>query len=142
MGMSTGSKGGVQSEINVTPLIDVCLVLLIIFMVVTPMLQKGTAVNLPQTADPDKHPDEGKTMVAIDDKKYLYIDTEKYFDDAKRFGAKLKEDKERNVALEVILKGDRSLTYGDVLGVMKICNEAGITGVALVTEKQHGLGGD
>src|SRR4051812_29180475 len=56
------SEPGVRGEINVTPLVDVCLVLLIIFMVVTPMLQKGIAVTLPQTADPAKMPESQKEV--------------------------------------------------------------------------------
>src|SRR6187549_2399389 len=55
-------KTALNSDINVTPLVDVCLVLLIIFMVVTPMLQKGVPVNLPVTEDPDKTPDTDKQL--------------------------------------------------------------------------------
>src|SRR6185503_11955960 len=68
------SKANMNSEINVTPLVDVCLVLLIIFMVVTPMLQKGVAVNLPVTADPEKTPDTDKQLqisVKADGSVYL-----------------------------------------------------------------------
>src|SRR5919202_5818360 len=56
------TKTGLNSDINVTPLVDVCLVLLIIFMVVTPMLQKGVPVNLPITEDPEKTPDTEKQL--------------------------------------------------------------------------------
>src|SRR3954470_20137324 len=56
------TKAAMNSEINVTPLVDVCLVLLIIFMVVTPMLQKGVPVNLPVTEDPEKTPDTDKQL--------------------------------------------------------------------------------
>src|SRR3989337_1521319 len=63
MGMGGGSsRDKLQSDINVTPLVDVCLVLLIIFMVVTPMLQKGVPVNLPVTNEPDKTPDTEKQL--------------------------------------------------------------------------------
>src|SRR6266849_9518674 len=55
-------KHGLTSDINVTPLVDVCLVLLIIFMVVTPMLQKGVPINLPVTEDPEKTPDTEKQL--------------------------------------------------------------------------------
>src|SRR6185369_9297780 len=67
-------KAGLNSEINVTPLVDVCLVLLIIFMVVTPLLQKGVAVNLPVTTDPEKTPDTEKQLqisVKADGSVYL-----------------------------------------------------------------------
>jgi len=56
------TKAGLNSDINVTPLVDVCLVLLIIFMVVTPMLQKGVPVNLPVTEEPEKTPDTDKQL--------------------------------------------------------------------------------
>src|SRR5713101_1993480 len=68
------SAAGLTSDINVTPLVDVCLVLLIIFMVVTPMLQKGVPVNLPVTTDPEKTPDTDKQLqisVKADGSVYL-----------------------------------------------------------------------
>lgn len=135
MGMGGGGKRGeVQSEINVTPLIDVCLVLLIIFMVVTPMLQKGAAVTLPQTESPDKQPETpNQVLVSVDKDKKLFIETDWFPDD--KFEAALIERKQRNPSIEILLKGDRTLVYGDVLKVMKACNEAGINNVALVTEK-------
>src|ERR1043165_5916945 len=67
-------KVGLNSDINVTPLVDVCLVLLIIFMVVTPMLQKGVPVNIPVTEDPEKTPDTEKQLqisVKADGSVYL-----------------------------------------------------------------------
>ena len=76
-----GSRGSLQSDINVTPLVDVCLVLLIIFMVVTPMLQKGMDVQLPTADDPDKKPENAK-------QKLISVKWEtppKYFIDTKWF---------------------------------------------------------
>jgi biopolymer transport protein ExbD len=135
MGMSSGGqRGKVHADINVTPLIDVCLVMLIIFMVVTPMLQKGAPVALPQTDNPDKKAEQpNQVLISVDRDKNLWIDTDRYPEDA--FKAEMKDRKERNAGLEVLLKGDRTLTYGDVLKLMRICNEVEITGVSLVTEK-------
>ncbi len=137
MGMGGGGKrGSVQSEINVTPLIDVCLVLLIIFMVVTPMLQKGAAVTLPQTESPEKKPERpGQVLVSIDKDKKIFIETDWFPDE--RFKDAIKERQERNAGIEILLKGDRTLNYGDVLKVMKACNEANINSVALITEKSQ-----
>lgn len=135
MGMGGGGKRGqVQSEINVTPLIDVCLVLLIIFMVVTPMLQKGAAVTLPQTESPEKKAEKpGQVLVSIDRDKKVFIDTDWFPED--KFMAAMKERQERTPGIEILLKGDRSLEYGDVLKLMRSLNEAGIGNVALITEK-------
>jgi len=63
MGMALGGGDDVKSDINVTPLVDVVLVLLIIFMVVTPMLQKGVSVKLPVTTNPDKKPDNPNQVI-------------------------------------------------------------------------------
>ena len=141
MGMGGGGKKGqVQSDINVTPLIDVCLVLLIIFMVVTPMLQKGMAVTLPQTDMPDKKADsDSQVMISIDKDKNIFIKTDLIPED--KFVAAVREQQERFPGLEILLKGDRSLSYGDILKIMKTCNEAGITNVALVTEKTQKAAG-
>src|SRR6188474_827666 len=74
MSMSTGSQGGVKAEINVTPLIDVVLVLLIIFMVITPMLTKGRPVALPEGHDPAKKPDDSKDVIlSIDKDENLFL---------------------------------------------------------------------
>src|SRR5687768_18610050 len=68
------SKGALTSDINVTPLVDVCLVLLIIFMVVTPMLQKGVPVNLPVTEAPEKTPDSEKQLqISVKDDGSVYV---------------------------------------------------------------------
>ena len=77
MGMEQyGGRQSMKSDINVTPLVDVCLVLLIIFMVVTPMLQKGKAVTLPQTDRPDKKPESDKELiVSVQSDKTIFIDT-------------------------------------------------------------------
>ena len=85
---------------------SVCLVLLIIFMVVTPMLQKGKPVLLPQTDRPDKHPEsKNELLVSVEVDKNIFIDT-KWFPD-KDFAAKMKELGERNAAKEVIMIGRR-----------------------------------
>src|ERR1035437_4687142 len=75
MGMdSFGGRQDMKSDINVTPLVDVCLVLLIIFMVVTPMLQKGKAVMLPQTERPDKKPESNKELLIKADQRLMFGD--------------------------------------------------------------------
>ncbi|HQR67676.1 MAG TPA: biopolymer transporter ExbD [Thermoanaerobaculia bacterium] len=136
MGMeSYGGRQDVKSEINVTPLVDVCLVLLIIFMVVTPMLQKGRPVLLPQTDNPGKKPEsQNEVLISVQADKTIFIDT-KWFPD-KEFLAKMKELGERASSKDILIKADSRLSYGDVRNVMKMVKEGGFEKVALITEKK------
>jgi biopolymer transport protein TolR len=136
MGMdSFGGRQDMKSDINVTPLVDVCLVLLIIFMVVTPMLQKGKPVMLPQTERPDKKPESDKELlISIQADKTIFIDT-KWFPD-KDFAAKMKEIGERSSNKDVLVKADQRLTYGDVKNVMRMIKDGGFERVGLITEKK------
>jgi len=136
MGMeSFGGRQDVKSEINVTPLVDVCLVLLIIFMVVTPMLQKGRPVLLPQTDNPGKKPEsQNEVLISVQADKTIFIDT-KWFPD-KEFLAKMKELGERASSKDLLIKADSRLNYGDVRNVMKMVKEGGFEKVALITEKK------
>jgi len=140
MAMRMGGKG-LNSEINVTPLVDVMLVLLIIFMVVTPMLQKGKAVQLPRTAHPEKQPDEGKDLiVSVEYVKrgagftynvYLGQNPVAEGDLRTRLIDELRKDPSR----EVYLKGDQRLNYGAVREIMEVCHQAGFQQVKLATEE-------
>jgi biopolymer transport protein ExbD len=104
----------VNSAINVTPLVDVMLVLLIIFMVVTPMLQKGPPVIMPRASDPPKKPEEKtQILVTVSQSKDLWIDKEKMPSEAD-FASRLAEEFLRNKSASIVLKGDARLTYGDV----------------------------
>jgi biopolymer transport protein TolR len=134
MGMQVGSAE-VKSDINVTPLVDVVLVLLIIFMVVTPMLQKGVPVVLPITTNPDKKPDNpDQTIVSIKADSTIYI--EQNWVPKNEFIEKMKEIKDRHPGREVLIKGDARLRYKDVKKVMDMINEAGFENVGLISEKK------
>ncbi len=135
MAMAVGSTSGPKSEINVTPLVDVVLVLLIIFMVVTPMLQKGRPVLLPQTDNPGKKPEsQNEILVSVQADKTIFIDQKWYPD--KEFLAKMKDLGERASSKDLLIKADRNLTYGDVKNVMRLVKEGGFEKVALITEKK------
>jgi biopolymer transport protein TolR len=130
------SAGSVQSDINVTPLVDVCLVLLIIFMVVTPLLQSGVPVLLPETLNPEKYPEgQHQVKVAIQEDGKIFIGQDWIPTKAeliKRMDDMLKTDPQK----EVVVKADKRLKYRDVREVMKALNEAGFTKVGLITTKK------
>jgi biopolymer transport protein TolR len=128
------SPGQVKNEINVTPLVDVVLVLLIIFMVVTPMLSRGVAVDLPIASHPEKRNDTGEeVMVSITQDGKVFIDADavpegELVDRVKRAMAKSGRG--------VHVKGDRRLHYGEVRKVLEGIHEAGASQVALGTEEK------
>ena len=131
--MGMGGGGGrdkLQSDINVTPLVDVCLVLLIIFMVVTPMLQKGVSVQIPQADNPDKKPESSKQkMISIQytNPPAYYMDNPKQMSKAE-FQNALDELYQRNPSAELVIKADQRLKYGDVKEVIKMTKDAGLPG--------------
>ena len=128
----------VNSAINVTPLVDVMLVLLIIFMVVTPMLQKGPPVIMPKASDPPKKPEEKtQILVTVAQNKDLYIEKDKMPGEPE-FAARLAEEYLRNKSATIVLKGDARLTYGDVKKAMLKVKEIGFEQVGLITQKQDG----
>ena len=134
------SKGALTSDINVTPLVDVCLVLLIIFMVVTPMLQKGVPVNLPVTNEPEATPDTEKQLqisVKADNSVYIGPNVVR----REQVQSALQEIHDRTPDREVAVKGDRLTKYGEVLDVLKACREVGFNDVGLITQpKKAGEG--
>jgi len=127
----------VRSDINVTPLVDVCLVMLIIFMVVTPMLQKGVDVSLPQTGEPEKMP-EGQKQLTISIKSDSSVFVDQRWVPAENVEAALAEIYDQTPDKDVVLKGDRRLKYKEVRALMQQINEAGFSRVGLVTEKNQG----
>lgn len=132
--MQTSGEEDVKSDINVTPLVDVCLVLLIIFMVITPMLQKGVSVQLPITTNPDKKPDNpNQVIISIKDDSTIYI--EQNWVPKSDFLGQLKEMHERSPGKEILIKGDARLQYKEVKKVMDMINEAGFENVGLISEK-------
>src|SRR5712691_2541774 len=124
-------KTSLSSEINVTPLVDVCLVLLIIFMVVTPMLQKGVPINLPVTEEPEKTPDTEKQLqISVKADGAVYHGPNVVRKEQVR--AELEQIHQRTPDREIAVKGDRSVKYGDVLDVLKACREVGFNDVGLI----------
>lgn len=131
-----GGRGEVNADINVTPMADVMLVLLIIFMVVTPMLQKGVNVDLPPTHNPvdmteaDKE-DSVLIAVARDGKFYLNQDRVNIDDMA----AKVTELIASRLDKTIFVKGDFRAKYGDIVKVVDNLRAAGVDKIGLLTEK-------
>jgi len=136
MGMDAfGGRHETKSEINVTPLVDVMLVLLIIFMVVTPMLQKGKPVMLPATDHPDKKPESDKELlISVQADKMIFIDAKWYPD--QEFAAKMREFGERASSKDILIKADKQLQYGDVRKVMRMIKDGGFEKIGLITERK------
>jgi biopolymer transport protein TolR len=128
------AESGIRSDINVTPLVDVCLVLLIIFMVVTPLLTNAK-VRLPETRTPDMLPErEGQLTVSIQADGNLSIGQRKVAE--AELGAALAEIHARSPEREVVVKGDRRLAYDQVRQVLRRVNAAGFAKAGLATEKR------
>lgn len=138
MAMDTGgAKGGVKSEINVTPLVDVMLVLLIIMMVIAPMLQQGVPVQLPVANNSTDKPDTSdQTIVNIDAMGALYVNTlpVSETDVVERVRTALEGKKEQIV----YLKGDKDAEYGRIMKMMDALRASQIESVALITERAGG----
>jgi len=129
-----GRRGGWQpmAEINVTPFVDVMLVLLIVFMVTAPLLTVGVPVDLPQTsADPITTPEE-PLVVSVDAQGRVYIqETEVGLD---QLVARLNAITGANPETRIYVRGDKTIEYGLVMQVMGLINQAGYTRVALLAE--------
>jgi len=145
MGMATGSgEGNLVADINVTPMVDVMLVLLIIFMIITPMLQSGVSVTLPQTKNPDIDPAinrETSAVVAIPNNNEVYLGKEKVKkeDLGERINALLK-DKPNNERV-VYIKSSDTVNYGAVVEVVDEIRNAGFDRIGLVSKKEKEQGG-
>ena len=132
MSMSTGSQGGAITEINVTPLVDVMLVLLIIFMVTAPMLQTGVDVDLPEAKAQSIPDDEGKLILTVTKDKKVYLGKLNIpFDDLEKT---LKNNAKLNADKELYLHADKALLYGDVVKVMAAVKQAGVAKMGMVTD--------
>ena len=120
------------SEINVTPFVDVMLVLLIIFMVTAPLLTSGIKINLPESSSVLKNEKQDPVTVSINSKGEIFIQKKKFSKD--QLIKKLTLLKKNNQNLKIYIKGDKKLDYGKVMELMNLINRSGFKKVALVTK--------
>jgi len=136
--MANGKKkkiAGVNSDINVTPMVDVMLVLLIIFMVVTPMLQKGVSVTLAKTDSPVKMPEadkEDSLIVAVMRDGKIYLNSDKVTDE--ELTDKVKDKLANSADKRIFVKADAGAKYGNVVAVVDEVRSAGVDQLGLLTE--------
>lgn len=124
-----------MSDINVTPLVDVMLVLLIIFMVTAPMMMHGVKVDLPSTESKNVKTEEDPLLLTITKKGDIFI--EEYRVDYKDLKGKLERIFTNRAGKEILLHADKEVPYGFVMKVMAQVKEAGITKVGMITKPLH-----
>ncbi len=136
-----GAKGGVKSDINVTPLVDVMLVLLIIMMIIAPLLQKGVDVRLPTaTNTADKPETQDQTVVGVTpDGRYWVNGVQVPDADVRVRLDDIFEGKQDRI---VLIKADEDAPYGRVMEVMDTLRAAGIEDMGLITERKAQAGGN
>ena len=131
-----GAKGGIKADINVTPLVDVMLVLLIIMMLIAPLLQQGVPVTLPTATNTTDKPEvQGQTIIAIASKGGIYLNARPVKDDelADRITEILENQKEKIV----LIKADEAADYSFIMEAMDQLRKAGIEDIGLITERKR-----
>jgi biopolymer transport protein ExbD len=135
-----GSKGGLKADINVTPLVDVMLVLLIIMMLIAPMLQQGVSVKLPQASNSaDKPETQDQTVVAVTSDRRIYLNGVPMQE--AELGTRVVTLMETKKEKVVLIKGDEEAPYSAIMGAMDRLREANIENIGLITERKIGRAG-
>jgi len=138
--MRLGESAKMQAAINVTPLVDVVLVLLIIFMVMAPQMRKGPDVNLPNTAKPSDQGDErGRILVSIDGAGKMWVDDKQVTAD--HLGEAIRAAVGAEPNPRVVIRGDAKLNFREVREAMLAIEQAGFRGAGLIA-KRAGARGD
>jgi biopolymer transport protein TolR len=138
MGMSTGGGGGVKAEPNVTPMIDVMLVLLIIFMIVVPAINAGFQAEPPQGVNLKAHPEEADEVVlGIDNNGRYYIDKKAVRNED--LPTLLKQIYDARTTDKILyVKADKNLDYAKVLDALDIAAKSGVRMTGMITEQENG----
>ena len=133
MAFSTQDNDEVLSEINVTPLVDVMLVLLVVFIVTAPLLTNAIPINLPKTEAVAPIEQKDPVVVSIDDKGKVYINKDEIQPDL--LEVSLQDAKAKKPDVRVQLQADNGVSYGEVAKLMASIEKAGITKLAVITAK-------
>jgi len=137
--MRLGEPTKMQAAINITPLVDVVLVLLIIFMVMAPQMRKGPDVKVPNTAKPTQQGDErGRILVSIDDSGKMWIDDQQVA--AENFAETLRTAVGAEPDAKVVIRGDAKLNFREVRQAMAAIEQAGFRGVGLIAKRTGARG--
>jgi biopolymer transport protein TolR len=136
MGMNVGGKKGSMADINITPYIDILLVLLIIFMVITPIRQMDLDVKVPQTSnDPGGPPDPSVIVVSVGEAAQIAVNQEPT--NIGDLGTKLQDIYSKRANKNMFVSASAKLPYGDVVHVIDIAKGAGVQDIGLLTEEIH-----
>lgn len=127
-----GNNKTFMSDINVTPLVDVMLVLLIIFMVTAPMMMQGVEVNLPKTTTKNIKTQDEPLMLTVNKKKEIFLERHRIELDS--LEPKIKKIFENRKSKEILLRADKDVPYGFVIEVVASVKRAGIDKLGMVTE--------
>ncbi len=133
---SSRSGNGTLSEINITPLVDVMLVLLIIFMVTAPLLTQGIDVQLPQAAAPAMERKEEDVVMTIQKSGAVFIQDQKTPYRMEELGDKISAVFQRREKKEILIQADRDVPYGYVVKAIAIAKQSGIERVGMITEEE------
>ena len=140
MSMQLGGSGDIKADINVTPLVDVMLVLLIIVMLVAPLVQQGVSLTLPAAANTSDHPETSdQTTVQITADKRFWINGSQVLEND--FRQRVEEALEGKKERVILIKADVEADYGDVMKAMDELRAAGIEDMALITDPRRAPAG-
>ena len=140
MALDLGSKGSLKADINVTPLVDVMLVLLIIMMLVAPLLQQGVNVKLPSANNVSDHPEtNNQTVITIAPNKDLYLNAKPIREG--ELATKVNDALENQKEKVVLIKADEEVEYSAVMSTMDQLRQAGVEDIGLITTPKRPAGG-
>ncbi len=125
-----------MADINIIPFVDVALVLLVIFMVTAPMLYRGFDLTLPESKTDSTYKPENPIVISIEAKNVVYFGEDEVDVDA--FPARLREAKDNNPEVSVVLRADKDIAYGRVISIMDIVRLSGIHRIGMATQEEEG----